>query len=404
LPQFLHEVATLLVVFAVYAAADLIETESGLLAVTVMGVWLVNMRDVQIDEILDFKESLSILLISGLFIVLAARLDFSQLAAIGWPALFVLLGIQFIARPLKIVVCSIGASLNWRERALLAWVGPRGIVAAAISAVFALRLEQEGVEGAELLVPLSFVVIIGTVVLQSITAGPLARVLGVADPEPEGVLIVGSNPFSRLLGKAIQDAGFRVLISDRSWDSVRHARMDGIETYYGSPISEHAERTMNLAGIGKVFAMSRNAATNHLVCAHFAGEFERANVFALPVSLRDGDESDEKLAPAEVIRARRLFAEDTSLSRLLSEVSRGSSIRKTPLSDEYDFSAWQDDNPDAIPLVAWDDNGHLVALSADAEWTPTDGWTVVALSANGKDGQPAESAKQSQAGPDRLPA
>ena len=129
-----------------------------------MGIWLANMKNVPVDDILDFKESLSILLISGLFILLAARLDFSEFATLGWPALGLFLFIQLFARPIKVVLSTLGSGLSWQEKFMISWIGPRGIVAAAVTALFALRLQENGVENAELLVPLAFTIIIGTVV------------------------------------------------------------------------------------------------------------------------------------------------------------------------------------------------------------------------------------------------
>ena len=192
-----------------------------------------------------------------LFILLAARLDVEQLKALGWPALGVMLGIQFVARPLKMFICTLGSSLRRQERMLLAWIGPRGIIAAAISAVFAERLQAHGVAGAALLVPLAFVVIAGTVVLQSVTARPLARALDVAQPEPEGVLILGANDFSVALAQVLKQAGFTVVLSHNDWGALRTARMAGLRTYYGSPMSNHAERTLDLAGIGAVAEQER---------------------------------------------------------------------------------------------------------------------------------------------------
>jgi NhaP-type Na+/H+ or K+/H+ antiporter len=147
-----------------------------------MGMWLANMKGVDVRHILHFKENLSVLLISGLFILLAARLDLSALLAMGPAVLLLLAVIQFVARPLSVALSTFGSSLNWRERALLAWISPRGIVAAAVSATFAIRLSESGHDGAQLLVPLTFAVIIGTVVLQSATARPLASLLKVAEP------------------------------------------------------------------------------------------------------------------------------------------------------------------------------------------------------------------------------
>jgi hypothetical protein len=380
IPQFLQNVATLLIVFALFAFADTVEQESGLLAVTVMGVWLANMRGVPVDDILDFKESLSILLISGLFILLAARLNFAQLQAVGWPALIILFAIQFLARPLKVLLCSMGSSLSWQEKTTIAWIGPRGIIAAAISAVFAVRLEENGIAGASFLVPLTFAVIVGTVVFQSLTARPLARILGVATPEPEGVLIVGANPLAFAIADLLTNNDFRVLVSYNSWPNLKAARMAGIETYHGNPVSDHAERTMDLTGIGKLFAISRNPELNHLACAHFTHQFGRRNVYSLPVSVGDADASVDKHAPAHNIRGRRLFTAEDSLSKFQSLLSEGAVLKTTSLTDEYDYETYQTSNGGTrVPLLAWNAKGELIPMSVDSDWEPSSGWTVASL-------------------------
>lgn len=147
LPEYLHNLATLAAVLGIFIGANQVMHESGLLAVTLMGMWMANMKDVDVRHILHFKENLSVLLISGLFILLAARLDLHALIALGPLVLILLLVIQFIARPLNVLLSTAGSNLSWRERALLAWIAPRGIVAAAVSAIFAIRLDQAGHEG-----------------------------------------------------------------------------------------------------------------------------------------------------------------------------------------------------------------------------------------------------------------
>ncbi|MCG2746889.1 MAG: sodium:proton antiporter [Desulfobulbaceae bacterium] len=142
LPEFLHNVATLALVFLVFTVSNVLQEESGLLSVTVMGIWLANMKDVPVDEILDFKESLSVLLITVLFIVLAARMNFQMFANLGWSVLFIFLAIQFLARPISVVVSTLGSKLTWPERHLLGWIAPRGIVAAAISALLPSNLNK----------------------------------------------------------------------------------------------------------------------------------------------------------------------------------------------------------------------------------------------------------------------
>ena len=275
IPDYLHNFFALALVFAVFTLANKVEHESGLLAVTVMGLTLANMKRIPIDDILNFKESLSIMLISGLFVILAARINLDLFLSLGWTSLGIFLVIQFIARPVKVFLATYGADLSWGEKALIAWVAPRGIVAAATAAVFAYRLQEYGIGlengnsvqvqpaltdieffQAEQLVPLTFMVIIGTVVLQSLTARMLALRLGVGEPEAKGVLIVAANKLAREIAKALRDCGFEVVLADTSWGNIRTARMEGLQTYYGNLVSDHADQHLELIGIGHLLALS----------------------------------------------------------------------------------------------------------------------------------------------------
>ncbi|MEP6900068.1 MAG: cation:proton antiporter, partial [Rhodanobacter sp.] len=256
IPEYLQNYAVLAAVLLAFSVSNTLTHESGLLAVTIMGIALGNMRGVHIDDILDFKENLTTVLVSVLFILLAARLH--------WPlpngmlgagiALFVIA--QLVVRPVTVMIASLGSGLNWRERALIGWVAPRGIVAASVSALFALRLNALGVAGADALVPLVFMLIIGTVLLQSATARPLALWLKVAEPEPRGLLIFGSDAVARAIAAPLAEAGFRVVLADDDWEGIRQARMEGLNTFYGNPASPHAERHLDLTGIGRLLAIS----------------------------------------------------------------------------------------------------------------------------------------------------
>ncbi len=213
-PEYLVNYVSLALVLVTFTVANQIEHESGLLAVTIMGLILANMRGVHLEEILDFKEDLSVVLISMLFIMLAARLDLGPVQTLGWGALALLAFAQLISRPLSVAISSIGTGIARNEGLLLAWVAPRGIVAAAVSSLFALRLADLGVPGGEALVSLTFVLIIGTVVLQSATAGWLARALGQSQAGAQGVLIIGANQVSLAIAQALRKLEMEVLIAD----------------------------------------------------------------------------------------------------------------------------------------------------------------------------------------------
>ena len=280
-PQYLRNIFTLISVFAIFVISEMIESESGLLAVTVMGITMANMKDMDIDNILDFKESLSVLLISALFIILAARIELHELIHVGWPAIILLGIIIFVARPISVFTSSIGSDLTVNEKLMVSWIGPRGIIAAAISSLFALRLEDAGYSEAALIVPLTFVIIIGTVVIQSTTARYIADFLKVREPSPTGLLIIGAGNVARAIGKELQSHGFKTLLTDSTWENIRLARMEGLETYFGNPVSEHADRNLNLIGLGKLLAMSGRLNLDTLACLRFKSEFGKKNIYEL---------------------------------------------------------------------------------------------------------------------------
>ncbi|MFH2122058.1 MAG: sodium:proton antiporter [Pseudomonadota bacterium] len=382
LPEFLHSVTTLGLVIFVFAVSNSIQHESGLLTVTVMGIWLANMRDVSLEEILDFKESLSVLLISVLFIVLAARLDFQRFIHLGWHVVFIFLSIQLFSRPLSVMISTLGSKLSWPERHLLSWIGPRGIVAAAIAALFAIKLEAAGYNKAELLVPLTFSVIIGTVVLQSATARFIAKRLGVAEPDPRGFLIIGANLVARTIGSALQQAGFRVLLVDSNWEMIGKARLEGLETYYGEPVSEHADRNLDLVGIGKLLALSPRGPLNSLSCMHYRMELGPKAVFTIQATA-DLEMSKERKAISHR-RWQVLFGPEVTFLSLAKALTQdGWKMHSTTLSQTFDFAAYQKQvGQAAIPLFAVNPKGKIEVFTVEEQLSPQPGWTILALVAD----------------------
>ncbi len=365
MPEYLHNVFTLTLVFAVFAFSDFLAHESGLLTVTVMGMWLANSKNTPIEDILNFKESLTVLLISGLFIILAARLDLQQFLQIGWLSLLLLLVVQFVARPLKIWVSTWGSDLSIKEKVVLSWIAPRGIVAAAVSALFALKLEQQGYAEASLLVSLTFMVIIGTVVFQSATAGMLSNKLGVANSEAKGILVVGSNPVAIAIAEALKQHGFDCLLSDSHWRYIREARMKDLKTYYGNVVSEHADHHLDLIGIGKLMALSMNKDLNYLAATRYKNEFGVANIFVL--NNEEKNKSENKHAVAGEGLARQLFDKDVTYAKLASWLGQGAQIKTTSLTEEFDYEAYlQQYDSQVIPLFGVSPNGkHLHVFTRD---------------------------------------
>ena len=374
LPVSLHKFGVLALVLVTFTLSDWLSHESGLLAVTVFGIWLANQEGLDLEEVLAFKEDLAVILISSLFILLAARLDLAQLWQLGPMVLALLCVVQFVARPLCILVSTRGSELPWRARALLAWIAPRGIVAAAVSASFAISMHEAGIEDADKLVPLVFAVIIFTVVLQSLTATPLARLLDMRQSAPNVWLLIGANSVARAIGKALADQGIPVQLSDPAWEHCKLARMSGLPCYFGNPQSEHAERHLPLTSISTVLALSPSRHNNALGVLHFAHLYGEEKVHSLRSSEQHGKASRE----SATFRARQnLFGADINFARLSGLLSRGGQIKATRLSDTFDWDQYQEANPGAIPLFVLDTRARPSVVTGPV--TPLPGELLIAL-------------------------
>jgi NhaP-type Na+/H+ or K+/H+ antiporter len=392
MPDYLENYGGLAFVLLVFTASNALGQESGLIAVTMMGLVMANMKDLDVEELLSFKEHLTVVLISMLFIVLAARLNMDQVTGIGIPSLLLLAIALFIARPLSVLLSSIGSSLNFREGVLLAWIAPRGIVAAAISALFAIRLEGQ-VENAAFIVPLTFVLIIGTVVVQSLTAGALASRLGLSSRGEQGVLLTASNKVALMLGEALLANGIKVLVVDTRREGLHEARMKGLTTFFGNPLSEHADRFMDLTGYNWLWAMSLNPEANAIVCARWRPAFGPKRVFSIQTGVTD--EADQRQGLVTGLRSNNLFARDATWSKLASLMGQGAAAKSTPLTDEYDYEAFcADQDNKAINLFAIDPGGRLRVYSADRELVPEPGWTVVSLTLDNSTRRAVENSQQ----------
>lgn len=400
LPHYLQNTAVLTIVLGVFVGSNLLQEESGLLTVTVMGIWLANMRGVDIADILEFKETLTVLLISALFILLAARLDSAAVLDLGFGGLGLLLVVMFVARPLSVWVSALGSSLKSADKWFLSWVAPRGIVAAAVSSLFAIKLENLGYAGAEHIVPLVFLVIIGTVVIQSLTAGSWAKWLGVSAGSNQGLLIFGASRFSRDLAKVLQGKQIRVVLADTNWDNIRLARMDNIPVYFGNPASEHAETYLDLTGIGRVFIISPYRQLNPLVNFHFQDVYGVNKVFGL----NNSEPGSARHQMSETyVKQLSLFGEQVSYAKLSSLVARGAVIKTTNITENFTFGHFLQRYGDgALPLLYIKDKKlHVITANTGAA-IPADVELVSLISAHALQeakvaSQPADVQKSSQA-------
>ncbi|EPW6430771.1 cation:proton antiporter [Vibrio parahaemolyticus] len=380
LPEYLQPFAVLMVVLGVFSVSNHIESEAGLLTVTVMGMWLANAKDINIQQILHFKEHLTILLITGLFIFLAARISLDDFAALGSGALLLFVFMQLVSRPLSIFLSTMRSNLNLKDKLFLSWVAPRGIVAASISSLFAIKLTEYGVDGASLLVPMTFMVIIGTVVLQSATARPMAIALGVAEPAPRGFLLIGANRVAREIGQALARYDRRVLMTDSNWEYISQVRMMGLDYYYGNPISSHADDNLNMIGIGQVVALTPDQHFNIMACMQFVDEFGEDKVHCLQKVKTNGNCS-EKHSVAQEYHGKLLMGGNVSYTQLASLLSRGAEIKHTKLSENFTYQDYLEHHKTnlVIPLFNVEDKGKIQFCDDPDQFAPSTTSTIVSL-------------------------
>lgn len=357
MPDYLRNVFTLAYVLLLFTLSNAIEHESGLLTVTILGVALANWPKFPRDHILEFNESLTILLISVLFIVLAARVDLSALVGVGAGGVLVLLVVMLIARPLAVFVSAHNSVLTLNEKLMISWIGPRGIVAAAISSLFAIKLQNYQVEGYDKLVPLVFLIIIGTVLIQGLGAKLVGTLLGVREPINNGVLIIGSNPVALAVAESLNKEGFEVVVADSHYTNLSKVRMAGIRTYFGNPVSEDAERNLDLIGIGHLFAMSTDKELNTLSELYYKHEFGSQHIYRLQLSAEQG--VSERSQKQHQFASQLLFGDEVTYAHLASMLSRQARIKTTNLTENYTYEQYLADNPQAVPMLTVDKKNNL---------------------------------------------
>jgi NhaP-type Na+/H+ or K+/H+ antiporter len=378
-PDFLQNPVSLMVVVIVFVAANGIQTEAGLLAVTIMGVALANQHFVSIKHIYEFKENLRVLLISSLFIILAARLPVAEIWLAN-PLTWVFVAfLIIIVRPTMVFASMFGTKCNFRERLFLSWMAPRGIVAAAVISVFAIQLADSGISDAGLLVPLTFQVIIGTVAVYGLTAPYAARKLKVASKAPQGVLFAGAQPWVQEIGVMLQKEGFNVVLVDSNWFNIKMARGKGLRSYYSDILSENLMADLDLDGIGRLLAMTPNDEVNSLAALHFEDVFDKQEVYQLPPQGRKDSAQKKKEMPKH-LRGRFLFDRKASYQYLTTRFFSGAIVKRTPITEEFDMESLNSMyNYSVLPMFVIKESGNLEVIAAEDEFEPKAGQILISV-------------------------
>lgn len=380
MPEYLRNFTVLATVIAVFVLGDLVLPGTGLMAVTVMGIWMANMPSVHIDEVLDFKEHISLILLSVLFVILAARVQVGTILTLEWPLLFFLLILQFVIRPLTVALCTLKSGLKWREKALLSWIMPRGVVAAATSAIFAMQLKDAHYAGVHLIVAVSFAVIIFTVIFQSATSRMFAKFLKVAEPEGKGFLIVGANEFARQVAAALHNLNYRVLLIDQDFSDIRKAQFKGLPSYCGHPVSETTDRHLDLVGMSGLLALSEEDDLNAVASLRYRYEFGSKQTYSLA---RQGVHHLGAQNIYKKYRGRCLFQAGIDYPKIQQLLDSGAILERVKLTDSLSFEnlKTQLHQQQAIFLFSVDLKGQVQFFTQDDNLIPKSGWQVAFLAA-----------------------
>ena len=359
IPHYLLNVFALASVLGVFVLSDSFAHESGLLAVVVMGMVLGNSKSPYLKELLYFKESLSVLLISILFILLAANINISDLLLIyNWNTAVLFAIVVFIIRPIAVFLSTYKSSLKFNEKLFISWVGPRGIVAAGIASLFGLKLAKSGVTDAEYITPLVFMIVLGTVLLNATTARLFAKLVGVFLKKSEGILIVGASKLSRLIGHYLEENGRHVVLIDSNLENIKKSQELGLEAINTNIYSDTLMDNIELNDVGFLMALTASADINTYAINKFGEQFGENGSFRLLTA----DEMNNDKIPREV-----LFAQTDDFNSLSEVIRKYPAINEIEIKSKSHFISLikiSDNDVDIVPIFIKNDKGVLDIISA----------------------------------------
>ncbi|MGY6648243.1 cation:proton antiporter [Wenyingzhuangia sp. IMCC45574] len=360
IPRYLLNVFTLAYVLGVFVLSDSFAHESGLLSVVIMGMVLGNIDVPYIKEILDFKESLSVLLISILFILLSANMNVEDFDLINnWHTLALFGVVILVIRPLGVFISTRKSSLQFAEKVFISWVGPRGIVAAGIASLFGLKLVANGEEGAEYITPLVFVIVMGTVLLNATTARFMAKILGVYVRSSKGILIVGASEVSRIIAKYLYDKNRSVIIIDNNVDKIELARKMGLNAEEVDVFKDNVADDIEYTDVGYLLALTGSKKVNLQAIYKFRKRVTEKTAYRVvsETELKDGLDED-----GNFLSTREDFI-------ILSEIVREyPTINEVEVASQEAFVAMNQmltESENKVPLFIADTSGELYVIAAD---------------------------------------
>jgi NhaP-type Na+/H+ or K+/H+ antiporter len=373
-PEFLKAPVLLGAILLCFALSNLVYDEAGLLAVTALGMTVGNSRLSSLDELRRFKEYVTTALVSSVFVILTATLTWDAFAALEWRHYAFVAAVLVLVRPAAVLLSTLGSPLPWKERALVAWIAPRGIVAVAVAGLFATKLQEVGFADAALLVPLAFAIVFATVVAHGFSIRALARALGLVSTRRPGILIVGASRWTVALAGALKDLDVPAIIVDDNWHRLRPARQQNVPTYFGEVLSEVTEHHMEFNAYGHLIAATPNDAYNALVCTDLAPELGRSNVY----QTGNHEAGDHPRKRSFTLGGRTLLRSGADTDDLERRMFAGWTFQKTRLTAAYtfdDFLATR--SSDAETLLVLKADGRIVFATHEERPKAADGDVVL---------------------------
>lgn len=371
-PDMLHVPVTIGMVATAFVCADAVEHEAGLFAVTVMGIVLANRHALDVDHIAEWKENLSTILLSVLFVSIAAWVPLAPLTELGFSAVIYALLLIAVVRPIAALLSTIGSGLAWRDRTFLMAMAPRGIVVAAVSSQLALELKQAGNPHADTILALVFPTIVITVLVYGLAARPFARWIGVSQGSPQGALIIGADLVGREIGSALRDQGLDVLLVDTNARSAANARTLGLPTFHGSVLSARFAENADLSGLGHLLALLPSDEINRLASQELQSTFGRSNLFRTAPSNRGK-------TVGHVEMGRVLFGPTATADWLRERLHAGAVIKATKLTEQFGPEEFSAHRGGAMPLFLVTADRQLRVVAAEEPPTLQVGQTVLSL-------------------------
>ena len=369
---------TFLFVLFIFVASDAREHESGLLAVVVMGLVLANKDTPKIKEIMTFKESLSVLLISILFILLAANINMEDLYLIlrDWRPIALFGFVALVLRPLSVFISTAGGNLSFREKLFISWVGPRGIVAAGIASLFGLDLVSKDVPGAEYITPLVFMIVLGTVLLNATTARLVARLLGVIQASSDSVLILGANSFALTIAKYLQEQNRSVTLIDSNPKNIARARDQGLNGIVTNVYTDDLSEEYELLDVGYMLALTSSNEVNAYALKEYGDIFGELGGYRLITS--------DEVKQRQEVEGEDIFSYTDDFLDISEAHRESATIREKELRSQKEFQdimAIINAEKYIVPLFLKHPNGEIHVIPRNVVNLDVDagGYTLVYL-------------------------